>query len=95
MKNIRIDKSENISKALQQMNDNDVKLLIVTKNDKYYSMLSIGDIQRAILKSFDLQTNIGDIVRKNVKVAKNTDSYDIIKKQMFDYRIEFMPVIRF
>jgi len=43
-----INLNDSIASALKQMDRINKKLLIVVENDKYYSMLSIGDIQRAI-----------------------------------------------
>lgn len=79
--------------ALKQMDAIDKKLLLVFENEKFLNILSVGDIQRAILKKLPLNTPVRDIIRKNTCVANDKDSFDSIKKLMKEFRIECMPVI--
>lgn len=92
-KKISINLNATIFDALEKMDELDRKLLMVLNNDKYYGIVSVGDIQRAILNKKDLKTKIKDILRKNLKIAKETDNRDDIVKLMREYRIEFMPVL--
>lgn len=82
-----------IHDALRQMDDIDGKLLIVIQNDNFKSLLSVGDIQRAILKGLPLTTMIDDILRMEVKVATPEDSLSEIIDLMKKHRMEFIPVI--
>ena len=50
IQSICIDGSVTILAALKQMDTVKHRLLIVTDNDHFRSMLSIGDIQRAIIR---------------------------------------------
>jgi len=76
------------------MDDIQRKLLIVTENGKYKSLISIGDIQRAIISNIDLSQPIKKILNSDVKiVARETDSIDSIKTLMRKLRCEFMPVL--
>lgn len=97
MKNISedifIDKSATLIKGLQQMDQLGRKLLIVTEKHKYYSILSIGDIQRAIIRENNLQLEVYKALRPEVKVAKNTENPDRIKAHMRERRNEFMPIL--
>lgn len=88
-----INSKETILAALKQMDSLDKKLLIVVENDKFVGMLSIGDIQRAIIKNCPLETKIKEILRSNFKIAHQFDSLESIKKMMFEYRMELCPVI--
>ncbi len=42
------------------------KLLFVFDKDSFYSLLSIGDIQRAIISNIDLNTPVSEILRVEV-----------------------------
>lgn len=90
---LTIQKGSSIATALNRMDANGRKLLIVTDNEKYFSMLSIGDIQRAILHGHDTESEISKILRKNVTVAQPEDNIDEIKRQMLKRRNEYMPIV--
>lgn len=90
---IRIPPSATIQEALQQMDRCDGKLLIVIDEDIFRSLVSIGDIQRAILKGKSLDTPISDILRKEIKLARPDDDDSKVIELMKNYRIEFMPVV--
>jgi dTDP-glucose pyrophosphorylase len=85
--------AESILNALKKMDDLGVKSLFVFDNDNFISLLTIGDIQRAILNNIDLITPIGNIIDKNKKYARKTDDFETIKARMYSIRAEFMPVV--
>jgi len=94
LKQLSISKDTKISFALKKMDDIKRKLLIVLDdNDKFYSLLSIGDIQRAIIKNISLDSSVRSILREKVKVASIKDSSRSIADHMKERRNEFMPVI--
>ena len=93
IENISINKSATIISALKQMDTEKVKLLLVQDNGKFYSLLSIGDIQRAIIANVSLDSSIECILRKTVKVAKPTDDKNAIKVKMKERRNDFMPIV--
>ena len=88
-----IDKNEDLKTALGQMDRIGHKLLIVVENSKFYSILSIGDVQRAIIRENTLDIPVKKVLRKDVKVAAENDDLDEIKNQMKQRRNEYMPVI--
>ncbi len=88
-----IDKSASMRDALKLMDKLDKKLLLVLENNNYKSILSIGDIQRAIIKNVDLCERIENILRENLRVCSTNDSSDMIKNTMLEYRTEFMPIL--
>ena len=90
-RNIEINAS--MLEALKLMDELDVKLLIVLNNGNYAGLLSIGDIQRAIIQNKDFNTNINEILRSNFKLASIDQSIDSIKKMMFNFRMELCPVL--
>ena len=88
-----INYTETILSTLKKMDNEECKLLIVLKDEKFYGLVSIGDIQRALINKKSLQEPIFKILRKEIKVARDTDNLDDIKQIMQKYRIEGMPVI--
>lgn len=93
IKELFIDDKAPIIAALQQMDRIKRKLLIVTKEDKYHSLLSIGDIQRAIIANISTAAPVEHILRHEVKVAAVTDNKEEIKKSIKERRNEYMPVV--
>ncbi len=90
---ILIDGSSTIISALKQMDTVAHKLLIVTKESLYHGLLSIGDIQRAIIKGVSMDDCISTILRDKVRVATIHDDIDEVKKSMMERKSEFMPII--
>ncbi len=91
---ICIQKSSSIRHALKQMDEINRKLLIVlNEDDSFFSLLSIGDIQRAIIRNLPLNTHVSEIVRQDITVAHPEDNLEKIKERMKIRRNEFMPVI--
>src|SRR4051794_33766857 len=88
---ISIDSS--VLKALEQMHTVKRKLLIVVDGIRFISVLSIGDIQRAIINKYDLNKSIQPILRNIITVCLNTDSTESIKEKMLLHRAECMPIL--
>lgn len=88
-----IDCDCNILQALKQMDAVSHKLLIVTKDGYYYSMLSIGDIQRAIIKGISMNHPVSEILRKNVTVARIDDERDSVEQYIKEHKTEYMPIV--
>ena len=72
----KINVNSKILDALKQMDLIDKKLLLVFNKDKFVNILSIGDVQRAILNGIDLNTKIENILRKNTRVASVDDNFN-------------------
>lgn len=89
----KIEINASMLEALKLMDELDVKLLIVLNNGNYAGLLSIGDIQRAIIRNKGFNTNINEILRSNFKLANIDQSIDSIKKMMFNFRMELCPVL--
>ena len=68
-------------------------LLVLDDNDLFSGILSIGDIQRAIINDIPLDTMISEVLRQNPRIAKETTSFEQIKEEMLQFRMEFIPVI--
>jgi len=91
---VSIQKERSLHSALKQMDEINRKLLIVLNDDgTFFSLLSIGDIQRAIIKNLPLNTKVSEIVRQDVTVAHPEDDLEKVKHQMRIRRNELMPII--
>lgn len=82
-----------IISALKQMDVVKHKLLIVIKDGKFYRLISIGDIQRAIIKGIDMESAIHTILRDNTIVASVNEDLNAVKISMKERSNEFMPII--
>jgi len=80
--------------ALKLMDEIKRKLLIIVeKNDKFIGVLSLGDIQRAIINQKPFETPINEIFREIITVASTKQSFEEIKSIMIERRVEAMPII--
>lgn len=93
IKQLKIDTSISIINCLKQMDDREVKLLLVYNRDIFEGIITIGDIQRAILKGLDLTSSIYSIIDKNKVYASVNETIETIKNKMSRLRAECMPVL--
>lgn len=92
-KNLFIEYEASMLDGLKQMDAHGRKLLIVTIKGKFFSLISIGDLQRAIIKNLPMHTKIRDVLRKSIYVADEKEDIDAVKKKMFEARAEFVPIV--
>ena len=92
-KHLIIGAQDSILSALKQMDSINKKLLVVYSENKFKGLLSIGDIQRAIISNIPLDIAVSHIIRKNITIAHIDQSEKEIKELMLKYRMEFCPVI--
>ena len=85
--------NESLLVALRQMDSQRVKMLFVLEKGHFVSILTIGDIQRAIVKNIALDTPVAQVVDRNKKYAHIGDSMDDIRIKMLEIRAECMPVL--
>jgi dTDP-glucose pyrophosphorylase len=85
--------SISILDALKKMDVEKCKLLFVFENDSFESILTIGDIQRAIIKAIDLSSSVSCIIDTNKVFASDTEDYESIREKMRRLRAECMPVL--
>ena len=89
-----ISETDTILDALKQMDRIAKKLLIlVSHNDTYINLISVGDLQRSIINNVPLSAPISTLKIDPKWVCKDTDSYSHIKRTMAKIRCDFMPVI--
>lgn len=93
IKDISVSVDVSILAALKKMDETYKRLLLVFKDNQFVNVLSIGDIQRAIIRNQSFDTQIEEILRKDTRVAHISNTYDEIKSQMLKYKAECMPVV--
>lgn len=93
IQDIKIDASDTILSALKRMDQTYRRLLLVFENESFSNVLSIGDIQRAIIRNQSLETLVNNILRKETRIAHTGQSFDEIKNLMLKFRAECMPVV--
>jgi dTDP-glucose pyrophosphorylase len=88
-----IQKDQNLLHGLQQMDKLMVKLLFVFDGNRFVGLLSIGDLQRAIIRNQPLETLVPLVMRNDITVAYMDEDMAEIKKKMLEFRTECMPVL--
>lgn len=79
--------------AMKQMDAGGVKTLFVFRDNQFEGLLTIGDIQRAIIKNITLSTPISAILDKNKVYGFVSESEDEIRDKMRRLRAEVMPIL--
>ena len=79
--------------ALKQMDGHRTKLVFVFDGDRFESILTIGDIQRAIIRQANLSDPVSTILDRDKIYASSNDSLENIKDVMFKDLIDCMPVL--
>ena len=93
IENLIVPKNMTILGAMKKMDSIGRKLLIVAENYRYIGLLSIGDIQRGLIKNYSFSDTISSIMRNDYIIANNDQSLYAIKQIMVQIRTEFMPVV--
>lgn len=82
-----------VIQSLKKMDEIKVKMLFVFDEEKFLSILTIGDIQRAIINSVDMNTQVITILDKNKKFVTPSETREEIREKMLKLRAECMPVV--
>lgn len=90
---VRISGDTKLIDVLKKMDETEHKLLLVADDDEFIGVVSIGDLQRSILKCVSLEIPVKDIIRPDIIFASEKDSTDKIKNEMLKFRMEFMPIV--
>lgn len=82
-----------IRSTLKLMDNLSVKSLIILDNNKFNGLISIGDIQRAIINNKSLDTPIRDIQRKKIRFGNSNMTTDEIRQIILLHKMELFPII--
>lgn len=88
-----ISPSTSLLDAMKKMDLVKVKNLFVFQAERFCGLVTIGDIQRAIIKSIPLTEQVGKILNTTKIYASVDDSIDEIKKKMHQIWADCMPVL--
>ena len=96
MKNIEketINLRVSILNALKIMDEQKVKTLFVMEDGHFIGILTIGDIQRAIIKNVSLTEPISCILDHDKIYGYTDENEDLIRDKMRGLRAEVMPIL--
>jgi dTDP-glucose pyrophosphorylase len=79
--------------CMKQMDTEGIKLLMVFDDNKFIGILTLGDIQRSIIKKVALSDSISNIIDRNKLYGLPSDTLAEIKSKMFAIRAECVPVV--
>ncbi len=82
-----------VIQALKRMDEVKVKMLFVFDGEHFQSILTIGDIQRAIINGVNMNEAVSTILQKKKKFASPSEPIEQIRKKMLALRAECMPVV--
>lgn len=79
--------------AMKTMDTQKVKTLFVFDGEHFEGLLTLGDIQRAIIKNIALTEPVCQILDKNKIYGFVSESENIVKEKMRRMRAEVMPIL--
>ena len=88
-----IDSGFTILSALKKMDEVRSKLLFVFAGDSFDCIITIGDIQRAIIKNSDMSRPISEILDRDKIYADENETREQIKEVMIKESIDCMPIL--
>lgn len=94
IKNRIIAPDNSILSAMKKMDEIKMKILFIFDNDKFEGIMTLGDIQRAIIKGCSLTEEVSKILDKNKIFADASEPIDSVKEKMETIRAELMPVLK-
>lgn len=91
---ISIGKETSLLDALKKMDQVRHKSLLVFDGEKFYSIVTIGEIQRAIIRNINLASTVESVIDVKVKTyASTSNSIEEIQNSILRIQAEFMPVL--
>ena len=90
---IIIEGEKTLLEALKMMDSEFTKMLFVFNYERFVSILTIGDIQRSIIRNIPLSEHVNNIIEPNKVYCKPSDSLEEIKRVMMRERCKYMPVV--
>ncbi len=88
-----IEPSLSLLQAMKKMDMLNVKTLFVFDDDQFIEIITIGDIQRAIIKGIALSEPVSGVLDKHKVYASISESKEQIAEKMRLMRAEVMPIL--
>lgn len=79
--------------AMKRMDNIMVKTLFVLTDGHFDGIVTLGDIQRAIINNIALKEPVSVIIDKNKIYGYETEEVNVIKEKMRSIRAEVMPIL--
>jgi len=78
---------------MKQMDEVKVKILLVFSGEHFEGLITIGDIQRAIINNIALKEPVSRILNKNKVYGYQSEGKESIREKMRRMRAEVMPIL--
>jgi len=88
-----IEPSASLIDAMKLMDLIKMKMLFVYDKEHFEGIITIGDIQRAIIHNIQLSDPVSSIVDRQKKYVTPGESPDSVRRKMMTIRAECMPVV--
>ena len=88
-----IQSTTTVLQSLKKMDEAKVKMLFVFEDKQFLSILTIGDIQRAIIKQVDFNQSVSTIIDLDKQFVTPAETEEQIREKMLALRAECMPVV--
>lgn len=88
-----IQSTTTVLQSLKKMDEAKVKMLFVFEGEQFLSILTIGDIQRAIIKQVDFNQSVSTIIDLDKQFVTPAETEEQIREKMLALRAECMPVV--
>ena len=88
-----ISPSASLLDAMKQMDDVKVKTLFVLQDEHFEGIVTLGDIQRAIINNIALREPVSRILDKDKIYGYQSEGEAVIKDNMRRMRAEVMPIL--
>lgn len=88
-----IDPSVSLIEAMKVMDEKRTKTLFVYQEDTFLGLLTLGDIQRAIISGHPLNAFVSAVIDVNKIYATTSDNSEEVTEKMVKIRAEYMPIV--
>lgn len=93
IQNRAIQSTMTVLQSLKKMDEVKVKMLFVFNGEHFLSILTIGDIQRAIIKGVNMSEPVTSILQTKKKFVSPNEAHELVRQKMLSLRAECMPVV--
>ena len=93
MEHLIIQQSNTIIDGFKKMDAEHTKMLLLYNNNKFINLVTIGDLQRALLKGQGTEELLENIIIGDKQLAYTNESEDEIQEKLNRIRSEYIPVL--
>jgi dTDP-glucose pyrophosphorylase len=89
---LRINLDDTIITAINRFDNSDRKLLLICDEERFVGLLTLNDIQQAIITDKQLNLKISEIYSKIIKINP-FESKESIRNNILEHKLDFYPVL--